>query len=157
MGRLLCLGLSLALAGCGGGEAVTNNSVTPTPTPKPTPMLGGVNLDKPITASGAAGWTLDIAPGTIAYAAATRSPPTDFYPVSPSLTDDRAVFATKTPEAEPVTITLTNKACTAGKETLPLTAEVRIGARTQRGCAGPAQPRPGPTPAVREDNATEAH
>ncbi|WBY08057.1 hypothetical protein PIB19_00360 [Sphingomonas sp. 7/4-4] len=46
-------------------------------------------------------------------------------------------FETQTPEAEPVTITLIAKACAAGKETLPLGAEVRIGNRTLKGCAGP--------------------
>ena len=156
MSRLLIMGLALALAGCGGGEEVANNSAGPTPTPTPGPMLGGVDLDKPIRATGSAPyWAIYIAPGTIAFADAPAVSPTDFYPISPKLAGDTARFETQTPEAEPVTITLIARACTAGKETLPLDAEVRIGSRTLRGCAGPgaydwaarkASPTPTPTP-----------
>lgn len=157
MRRLLTMGLALALAGCGGGEEVANNSAAPTPTPTPGPMLGGVDLDKPIRATGSAPyWAIYIAPGTIAFADAPAAHPTDFYPISPKLAGDTVRFETQTPEAEPVTITLIAKACAAGKETLPLGAEVRIGNRTLKGCAGPgaydwaarkASPSPTPSPA----------
>lgn len=157
MRPLLMMGLALALAGCGGGEEVANNSAAPTPTPTPGPMLGGVDLDKPIRATGSAPyWAIYIAPGTIAFADAPAASPKDFYPISPKLAGDTARFETQTPDAEPVTITLTAKACVAGKETLPLGAEVRIGGRTLKGCAGPgaydwaarkASPTPTPTSA----------
>ena len=156
MRLLLTMGLALTLAACGGGEDVANNSAVPTPTPTPGPMLGGVDLDKPSRATGSAPyWAIYIAPGTIAFADAPKASPTDFYPISPKLAGDTARFETQTPKGEPVTITLTAKACQAGKETLPLTAEVRIGDRTLRGCAGPgaydwaarrASPTPAPTP-----------
>ncbi|KRC82647.1 hypothetical protein [Sphingomonas sp. Root241] len=154
MRPLLTMGLALALAGCGGGEEVANNSAAPTPTPTPGPMLGGVDLDKPIRATGSAPyWAIYIAPGTIAFADAPAASPTDFYPISPKLEGDTARFETQTPDAEAVTITLIAKACTAGKETLPLGAEVRIGSRTLKGCAGPGaydwaarKPSPSPTP-----------
>lgn len=137
---LLTTGLALALAGCG-SEEVANNSVAPRPTPTP-PTLGGVDLNTPLRASGTGPyWQIDIAPGTIAYAASPDAHPTDFYPVSPTLGGGRAIFETQTPEAEPVTITLTAAACMAGKASLSLTAEAKIGARTLKGCAGPA-PRP---------------
>jgi uncharacterized membrane protein len=157
MRPLLTMGLALALAGCGGGEEAANNSAAPTPTPTPGPMLGGVDLDKPIRATGSAPyWAIYIAPGTIAFADAPATSPTDFYPISPKLAGDTARFETQTPDAEPVTITLTAKACVAGKEMLPLGAEVRIGSRTLKGCAGPgaydwaarkASPTPSPSPA----------
>ncbi|WBY08056.1 hypothetical protein PIB19_00355 [Sphingomonas sp. 7/4-4] len=76
MRRLLTMGLALALAGCGGGEEVANNSAAPTPTPTPGPMLGGVDLDKPIRATGSAPyWAIYIAPGTIAFADAPAAHP----------------------------------------------------------------------------------
>jgi len=156
MRQMLTLGLLLALAGCGGGEELTNNSVAPSPTPTPGPMLGGIDLDKPLRATGAPGWTIDIAPGTIAYAPSAEAVPVDFYPVSPRVADGRAVFNTQTPEAEPVTIALTGVPCTAGKTRLPLTVEARIGARTLHGCAGLAPPRPRPTATPAETNSTEA-
>lgn len=138
MRRLTIAGLALALAGCGGGEEAANNSIAPTPTPTPGPMLGGLDLNKPLRASGTGPyWVVDIAPGTITYADAPDAAPVDFYPVSPRLAGDTASFETQTPHAEPVTITLTAKACTAGKEQLPLTAEARIGTRVLNGCAGP--------------------
>ena len=156
MRSLLITGLALALAGCGGGEEVANNSAMPTPTPTPGPMLGGVDLDKPIRATGSAPyWAIYIAPGTIAFADAPAASPRDFYPISPKLAGDIARFETQTPEAEPVTITLTARACAVGEEALPLNAEVRIGSRTLKGCAGPgaydwaawkALPSPTPTP-----------
>jgi uncharacterized membrane protein len=156
MRRLLTMGLVLALAGCGGAEEVANNSAAPTPTPTPGPMLGGVDLDKPIRATGSAPyWAIYIAPGTIAFADAPGASSRDFYPVSPKLAGDTARFETQTPEAEPVTITLTARACAAGKATLPLDAEVRIGSRTLKGCAGPGaydwaarKASPSPTPSA---------
>jgi uncharacterized membrane protein len=139
MRHVLSLGFLLALAGCG-GEEPGNNSTAPAIKPVPKPMLGKVDLNKPVRASGTGPyWAIHIAPGTIAYSDTPEMTDlTDFYPVSPKLADGRAVFETKTPEAEAVTIILTAQACTAGKQALPLTAEVRIGGRTLRGCAGPA-------------------
>lgn len=140
MRRLVIAGLALALAGCGGGEEVANNSAAPTPTPTPTPgpMLGGLDLNKPLRAAGTGpDWVIHIAPGTITFADKADAAPMDLYPVSPKLAGDIASFETQTPHAEPVTITLTDKACAAGKEQLPLTAEARIGGRVLKGCAGP--------------------
>lgn len=138
MRLLLTTGLALALTACGGGDEVANNSAAPKPTPTPGPMLGGVDLDKPIRASGTAPfWSIYLAPGTIAYSAAPKATPVDFYPIAPRLAGDTASFVTQTPEGDPVTITLTSSACAAGKDQLPLTAEMRIGTRVLKGCAGP--------------------
>lgn len=131
-------GLALALAGCGDGEEVANTSPAPTPSPTPGPMLGGVDLNKPIRASGdAPRWTIYIAPGTIAFTEGAAASPTDFYPTSPKLAGGKALVETRTPEGETVTITLSEEACAAGKTQLPLTAEARIGPRMLKGCAGP--------------------
>lgn len=138
MRRLVTAGLALALAGCGGGEEVANNSAAPSPTPTPGPMLGGVDLDKPIRVSGAGPrWAIYLAPGAITYTETPRATPVDFYPASPKLAGDAARFATQTPQGAPVAITLTAKACAASDSQLPLTAEVRIGSRVLKGCAGP--------------------
>lgn len=139
MRRVLTMGLLLVLAGCGGGEEVAGNKAAPVAKSLPKPMLGGVDLNRPVRASGAAPyWEIHIAPGTIVYADSPDAADSiDFYPVGPKLADGRAVFETRTPETEKVTITLIAQACTAGEQTLPLTAETRIGARTLRGCAGP--------------------
>lgn len=158
MRRLTIAGLALALAGCGGGEELANNSAAPTPTPTPGPMLGGLDLSKPLRATGTGPyWVIDIAPGTIAYADKVDGARVDFYPVSPKLAGDTARFETQTPHAEPVTITLTARACTAGKDQLPLTAKARIGGRVLKGCAGPGAyawaervKKPSPTPSKRK-------
>ena len=138
MRSLLMAGLALALTGCGGEEAANNAAATTKPKPAPGPMLGGVDLNKPVRATGTgASWSIDIAPGTIAFTAAPKAPRVDFYPVSPKVTQGHAVFETQTPEAEPVTITITGVACAAGDRNLPLTVEAHIGARTLHGCARP--------------------
>lgn len=141
MRSMLMTGLMLALTACGGGEEPANNSAAaaPKPTPTPGPMLGGVDLYKPIRVAGSgAGWAIYIAPGSITYSDAPNATARDFYPVSPKLAGDTASIETETPEGQPVTIALTAKPCTAGKDALPLTAEARIGARTLKGCAGQA-------------------
>ncbi|TGX55573.1 hypothetical protein E5A73_00065 [Sphingomonas gei] len=158
MRRLLLMGLLSALAGCGGGEDTGNNGAVPVAKPTPRPMLGGVDLNQQVQASGSGPyWEIHVAPGTITYAdAPDAAHPTDFYPVSPKLAGGRAVFDTKTPEAAPVTITLTATPCAAGKDARPLTAEVQIGARTLRGCAGPAPRVVRPAAETGESNMTEA-
>lgn len=159
MRRLLTAGLVLALTGCGGGEEVANNTAAPSPTPTPAPNLGGVDLNRPVLASVAAPyWVLYVAPGTIAFADAADAPSTDFYPVSPTLAGDTARFDTQTPRGAPVTIILTATTCWVGKAQLPLTAEVRIGARTLRGCAANgaydwASRKPSPVPDASGGNA----
>ncbi len=157
MRRVLTMGLFLALAGCGGAEEAKEKA-PPVAKLASKPMLGSVNLNLPVRASGARpDWAIHIAPGTIAYAdTPDMANPTDFYPVSPRLADGRAVFETRTPEAERVTITLTARTCTAGKQALPLTAEARIGARTLRGCAGPVSRLVRRTAETGEGNSAEA-
>lgn len=150
--RAWTAGLVLALSACGGKEP-GNNAAAPKPTPGPT--LGSVALDKPLRAAGTKPyWAIVIAPGTIAYSGTTDAAPIDFYPVSPTLTEGRAIYTTQTPQAVPVMIALTATPCAAGGASQPLTAEVKIGARVLHGCAGPA-PLPRYTPEA-DGNATKA-
>ncbi len=138
MMRFLLLAMPLLLAGCGSDESVENAANATAPVLRKGPMLGSVDLSQPVRASGAAPfWAIEIAPGSITYAdrAGAGGTLTDFYPVSPRVDADRAVFPTQTPEGAPVTITLTRAAC--GEKDAPLTAEVKIGARTLTGCAWP--------------------
>lgn len=146
MRRLLTTGLALVLSACGGGEVPADNVAAPTPTPTPGPSLAGVPLDEPIRAGGSAPfWEIYLAPGTITFADA-HAHPVDFYPTSPAIESDGAMVRTQTIAGEPVTLALSTGPCVSGAESLPLTAEARIGARTLRGCAGPTERRPSSPP-----------
>lgn len=134
-------GPAVALSGCGGGtpgnEAANVQNVV-TPAARPGPSLAGIDLDAPIRAGGA-GWTIDLAPGSILYAAPGARGAIDLYPVSPRLDGDRATFPTETPGGERVTVVLIARPC---GDTHPLTAEATIGTRTLRGCAAPKPAEP---------------
>lgn len=146
MTRFLLLAVPLLLAGCGSDEPADNSANVAAPVLRKGPMLGSVDLSQPVRASGASPfWTLEIAPGRITYtdSAGKGGKLTDFYPVSPKVDADRAMFATQTPDGDVVMITLTRAECTAKgapATTDPLTAELKIGARVLAGCArqGPA-------------------
>lgn len=143
MMRFLLLALPLLLAGCGSDEPVDNSANVAAPVLRKGPMLGSVDLSQPVRASGASPfWALEVTPGRITYTdfAGTGGKVTDFYPVSPKVDADHAVFATQTPDGDVVTITLTRAECTEkGKPVVtdPLTAELKIGARVLAGCARP--------------------
>ena len=122
----------LALAACGSAEAPENAAVpVPAPSPTPGPKLGGVDLNKPLRASGA-GWTLDIAPGQLTYQAG-KAPPVELYPIAPTLSGDRARYVTSTTDDAAVTIDLIARQC----DEAPLTVEATVGARSLKGCAQP--------------------
>lgn len=139
----------IALAGCGGSDAgnaadADNGEVT-LPAPKPGPKLNGVDLNRALTASGAGGWRLAIAPGQIRYwPRAGTATPIELYPVSPQVEGDTARFVTKTSAAEAVTITLRGADCDAGGAKAPLQARVTIGNRALTGCAMPDAPAASP-------------
>jgi uncharacterized membrane protein len=139
--RFVLLAAPLLLAGCGSDEPADNAANVAAPVLRKGPMLGSVDLSQAVRASGTSPfWALEIAPGRITYTdfAGKDAKVTDFYPVSPRLDADHAVFPTQTPEGETVTITLTRAACNekgAPPVTDPLTAELKIGARVLTGCA----------------------
>lgn len=117
----------LMLAACGADE--TTNQAVPTPTPTPGPKLAGVELNKPLRATGT-GWTLDIAPGRLTYQAG-KAAPVELYPIAPALAADRARYVTKTTDGAAVTIDLIARACDAA----PLAVEATMGERKLTGCA----------------------
>jgi uncharacterized membrane protein len=129
------------LAGCGSSEPepaanAANAANVAVALPK-GPMLGPVDLSLPVRAQGGAGgWTLDVAPGRLLFRARGDDAPTDFYPVMPDVQGGRAAYATQDPAGDRVTIVLTDAKCGQGGAA-PLTAELRIGGRALRGCAGP--------------------
>lgn len=132
--RALSMACVLLLAGCGSAEDESENAAANEVVELPHgPMLGAVDLSRPVDLQGAGGsWRMAIAPGRITFADAPGRAPVDFYPVSPRAERTRASYSTKTPDGDPVTITLVAAAC--GADRLPLTAEVRIGGRTFAGC-----------------------
>jgi uncharacterized membrane protein len=142
MMRILMLVAVLALGGCG-----SKPTEKPTPKPKPTAtkpmaMLGTVDLTKPVHVFGVEpGWSLDVAPGDISFAdfSGESIDPQPFFPVSPQLAGDRASWTTRNVAGETVVLTLTAKECLEAGEpedSQPLTAELKIGAKTLKGCAG---------------------
>jgi uncharacterized membrane protein len=147
---LLVAGAALLLAGCGPtpDEQAAANAANAAAVPAPTPvaMLGTVNIARPVRAFGTEPyWTLDLAPGEMSFVERdVENPPvTPFYPVAPAIAGDTATWTTRNPAGEPVVVTLTAKECLEAGEpedAAPLTAEVKIGARTLHGCAGPKPP-----------------
>jgi len=141
--RALAIAALLMLPACGSTEKADEpKAAAPSPS---GPHLGGVSLDKPLRATdNALTWSLEVAPGSIALTRfagrGAEGSVALFYPVSPQVRDDKAVWQTKDTQGAPVTITFTNQRCTESGEPKierPLTAEVKIGETTLQGCAGP--------------------
>lgn len=132
--RALAMTGLLVLAGCSSaGDENANAANAATELPR-GPMLGSVDLSLPVEIQGtSASWRMAIAPGEITFAEAPGRAPVDFYPVSPKADRAQASYSTRTPDGEPVTIMLADTPC--GEARLPLTADVRIGARSFAGCA----------------------
>lgn len=140
--RALAIAALLMLAACGSTEKAEE------PKAKPSAAgahLGEVELDKPLRATdNALTWSLEVAPGSITLTRfagrGTEGSVMQFYPASPRVDADKAVWSTKDTLGEPVTITFANTRCTEGGEPMierPLTAELKIGDRMLHGCAGP--------------------
>jgi uncharacterized membrane protein len=135
----------LALGGCGSKQPVDNGAAAEAPAAAAGPQLGGVPLDAPIRATdNALTWSLEIAPGAISFTRFADGDDDDdvsqFYPVSPKLANGEAVWTTSDAAGAAVTITLSNADCTEqGAPTVdrPLTAELRVGDKVLKGCAGP--------------------
>jgi len=139
--RALAIAALLMLAACGSDEKAGEPVAKPSPR---GPHLGEVPLDKPLRATdNALTWSLEVAPGSITLTRfagrGAEGSVTQFYPVSPQVDADKAVWSTKDVAGEPVTITFTNVHCTESGDPAierPLTADVRIGDRQFHGCAG---------------------
>lgn len=152
--RVTATAAVLLLAGCNFSEPAPNSAENVTkPTPPPSVKLGSVELLQPLRAFGTEPfWTLDLAPGDIAFTdySAEDPKPEPFFARSPVAVGDKATWTTKNIAGEAVVVTLTLKDCLeAGEtdETMPLTAELRIGAKVRTGCAGPKpKDEPGDAP-----------
>lgn len=133
--RVLAIALMVVLAGCGSSETPANLTAKKKVELRGGPMLGRVDLSKPVEAAGVRPfWRMGIAPGRITFTDRSGGALTDFYPVTPQVSGDRAVYSTQTSEGERVTLTLSLVPC--GEEKQPLTAELIIGTRRLTGCAG---------------------
>jgi uncharacterized membrane protein len=140
--RVLVIAAALMLAGCGSSE---QSKMQPTATPTPAgPHLGDVSLDQPLRATdNALTWSLEVAPGSITFTRfaghTAEGGVSQFYPVSPQVDEDKAVWNTKDTSGAPVTITFTRARCVEQGDPAidrPLTADIRIGDRQLHGCAG---------------------
>lgn len=161
----------LMLAGCGGGSVVINatnevtaepanaaNAAAPAPAPAaPSVKLSDFELNQPIRATGTEPfWMLDLAPGDMVYHdySVDEPKPEPFYWVAPVLAGGAATYTTKNVAGEVVVLTLTRKDCLVvgePEDTQPLTVELKVGAKTMRGCAGP---RPRDEPDEEMENTT---
>lgn len=139
MKRRSCLSiLSLALlAACAGEEPADNEAAMENAAVQPGPMLGGADLSAPLQLRplSGGGWVIDLAPGRIVFTPAGAAP-VPFYPVSPRLQGNQAMYPTQTPDGAEVRITLIAGRCGPGNAA-PLRADIRIGTRTLQGCASP--------------------
>ncbi|MES2445190.1 MAG: hypothetical protein V4574_20390 [Pseudomonadota bacterium] len=160
--RIALLAVSmLALAGCGSQEpavnVTANSAEAAKPVRPPSPKLGKVDLDQPLRAFGTEPfWTLDVAPGDMSFTdySVETPKPEPYFPRSPVVTADKAVWTTKNEAGAAVVLTLTLKDCLEAGEadqTQPFTAELKIGDRTRTGCAGP---KPEGEPDEEVDNAS---
>ncbi|HEX8301886.1 hypothetical protein [Sphingomonas sp.] len=117
---------------------------------KPTSTsVAGVDFGKRVEAFGTEPyWLLGVEPGKIEFEdfSIEDGVKTVWPAAAPKVTGNVAAIETRTPQGEAVTITLTGESCleVGGEEnTLPLKAQVKIGARILRGCAGQKLPDPG--------------
>ena len=163
--RAIAIAGLLTLAACGSTEKAEEPKSAPSPQ---GPQLGGISLNKPLRATdNALTWSLEVAPGSITLTRfagrGSEGSVSQFYPVSPRVDGDSAVWQTKDTDGEPVTITFTNTRCTeTGKPVIerPFTAELKIADKSLHGCAGlrPAPERisrPAEGGNVSADNVTE--
>lgn len=156
---------SFALSGCGGGKVDTGNvaegnaaAAKPKPKVFPKLMLGDFDLNQLVRAFGTEPyWTLDMGPGTLTYTDFSVDKPEarPFYWADPVIAGDTATYTTRNVAGDAVVLVLTRKDCLeAGEDeaTTPLTAILKIGSKTLRGCAGP---KPAGEPDGKMDNRVE--
>ena len=148
--RLLATATMLTLlAGCGGSDKEAEKqgqNVAFDPAvlqQKPTATsVAGVDFGKAVNAMGTEPyWLLEMTSEKIQFEdySIEDGVKTVWPAAAPKVTRNVAIFETKTPTGEAVTITLTGESCLeVGEEanSLPLKAMVKIGERTLMGCAG---------------------
>lgn len=123
----------LALAACTQAEA----PVPPDAPAEPAPVLGGVDLAKPVRALGTEpSWSVELTGTEMVYAA--PEPPELRAPQPrPVVQGTTATYETETADGTELKVTLVTTECSDGMSdrTYPLTAMVRIGGRDLTGCA----------------------
>lgn len=128
------LSLGLGLAACYDREDAAPKAA---PAPEAAPVLGGVDLGRPVRALGTEPfWSVEITRDAIVY---TRADQAGRRAVNHGATVQGTVatFATSTDINEPLNVTLIATECSDGMSdrVYPLTARVEIGDDTLNGCA----------------------
>lgn len=133
--RLIALAAvsTLALSACSQAE----EPAPPSPAPEPAPVLGGVDLTRPVRALGTEPfWSVELTGTEMIYT--TPEPPEQRAPQpKPVVQGTTATYETKTAGGTPLSVTLVATECSDGMSdrTYPLTAMVRIGETSLNGCA----------------------
>jgi uncharacterized membrane protein len=141
MNRLILAALVAPLAACSQEPAANNGAASAPPAAQVSGALASVDLTKPISGSGAnPAWTIEIDGSQIRYAEGGASPEA-FAPAAPSVDVMAATYTTRSAKGEDVVVMLSPVSCegSAGGAARPLTVQMKIGAQTREGCAGPAQ------------------
>ncbi len=129
--------LGLALSAC---YDRTKDEPQAAPPPETAPVLGGVDLGKPVRALGTEPfWSVEITRDAIVYTRMDQAPrraPNRGATVQGTV----ATYATSTPYQEALNVTLIATECSDGMSdrVYPLTARVQLGADTLNGCAASA-------------------
>lgn len=109
----------------------------PDPAPQPPPVLGGVDLTRPLRAIGTEPfWAVELTGTEMVYSGADR--PEQRAPQNPPvLQGTMAIWESTTGAGNPLKVTLTATDCSDGmsNRTYPLTAMVEIGGELLMGCA----------------------
>ncbi len=124
----------LAVAAC---SSEPETPTEPAPAPEPAPVLGGVDLSRPVRLLGTEPfWGIDLTGTEIVYAGADRPEQRGPQP-KPTVQGTVATLETTTTAGTDIAITLTATECSDGMSdrTYPLTALVQVGEETLMGCA----------------------
>lgn len=123
----------LALAGCSPAEAPDQ----PPAPPETTPVLGGVDLARPVRVLGNEPfWSVELTGSEMVYTT-PDSPARRARQPAPVVQGTTATYATETADGAALKVTLVATECSDGMSdrTYPLTAMVRLGDLDLTGCA----------------------
>ena len=124
----------LTLAACSGEP---ESPAEPAPAPGPAPVLGGVDLSRPVRLLGTEPfWGIDLTGTEVVYSGVDRPEERGPQP-RPTVQGTVATLETTTTAGTDISITLTATECSDGMSdrTYPLTALVEVGDETLMGCA----------------------
>ncbi|WP_439476373.1 COG3650 family protein [Brevundimonas sp.] len=123
----------LALGAC----SPADEPAPPSEAPEPAPVLGGVDLDKPVRALGTEPfWSVELTGTEMVYTA--PEPPEQRAPQpDPLVQGTTATWEAETADGTALRVTLIATECSDGMSdrTYPLTAMVKLGERELIGCA----------------------